>query len=191
MASRVPRKGEPRGQSSDSNPPPSKPPLPVCDSATKPSASAAESPHVHFPLTLHAAQPGLAAISQETHTTMTAILNANKVKADIDKIIEIMTANTDFVIKDIPLPTIKTDATALGDTIKKIDSLELQITPVRNQRDDLARKLNEVCTRARAGLKGFYGVNSSQYEQAGGTRAIERKSPSRKAAAASAPTPAA
>ena len=122
---------------------------------------------------------------------MSTALNAAKVKADIDKIVEIMTANTDFLMKDVTLVAIKTDATALGDTIKKIDSLDLQITPLRNQRDDLARKLNEVCTRARAGLKGFYGVNSSQYEQAGGTRAIERKSPSRKAAATTTPTPAA
>jgi len=122
---------------------------------------------------------------------MSTALNAAKVKADIDKIVEIMTANTDFLMKDVTLAAIKTDATALGDTIKKIDSLDLQITPLRNQRDDLARKLNEVCTRARAGLKGFYGVNSSQYEQAGGTRAIERKSPSRKAAATTTPTPAA
>ena len=114
---------------------------------------------------------------------MPTALNANKVKTDIDKIIEIWTANADFTMKDVTLPVIKTDATALGDTIKKLDSLELQATPLRNQRDDLARKLNEICTRARAGLKGFYGVNSSQYEQAGGTRAIERKSPSRKAAA--------
>jgi hypothetical protein len=114
---------------------------------------------------------------------MPAILNANKVKADIDKIIEIMTANTDFVMKDIPLTTIKTDATALADAIKKLDSLDLQATPVRNQRDDLARKLNEVCTRVRAGLKGCYGPNSSQYEQAGGTRAIERKAAKRRPAA--------
>lgn len=119
---------------------------------------------------------------------MPAIPNAAKVKADIDKIIEIMTANTDFTMKDVTLPVIKTDATALGDTIKKLDALDLQITPLRNQRDDLARKLNEICTRARAGLKGFYGVNSSQYEQAGGTRAIERKSPTRKAAATAKPT---
>jgi hypothetical protein len=122
---------------------------------------------------------------------MPTAFNAAKVKIDIDKIIEIMTANPDFTMKDVTLPVIKTDATALGDTIKKLDALDLQITPLRNQRDDLARKLNEVCTRARAGLKGFYGVNSSQYEQAGGTRAIERKSPTRKAAATSTKPPAA
>lgn len=123
-------------------------------------------------------------------TAMATIMNANRVKADIDKIIDIWTANTDFTMKDVTLAAIKTDATALGNAIKQLDALELQIMPLRNQRDDLARKLNEICTRARAGIKGFYGPNSSQYEQAGGTRAIERKSPGRKASAAESSTPA-
>ncbi|HLP65892.1 MAG TPA: hypothetical protein VK181_00080 [Rhizobium sp.] len=114
---------------------------------------------------------------------MATTINAKNVKIDIDKIIEIMTANADFTMKNVTLATIGSDATSLGEAIKKIDSLEMQLTPLRNQRDDLARKLNEICTRARSGLKGFYGPNSSQYEQAGGKRAIERKSPKRKAAA--------
>jgi hypothetical protein len=54
---------------------------------------------------------------------------------------------------------------------------------VRNERDDLASRLNEACTRARSGKKGFFGPISTQYEQAGDTRNAERKKPGRKTAA--------
>ena len=50
-----------------------------------------------------------------------------------------------------------------------------EITPLRNERDDLATKLNGYCTRARSGIKGYFGDNSTEYELAGGTRASERK----------------
>jgi hypothetical protein len=42
-------------------------------------------------------------------------------------------------------------------------------------RDDFASKLNEIKTHACSGMWGFFGPNSSQYEQVGGTRASERK----------------
>jgi len=110
--------------------------------------------------------------------------------ADANKIIELMTANPDVKMKEVTSATMKTDTTAASTVIQQINSLELQLTPLRNTRDELMAKLSENCTRARAGFKSFYGPNSSQYEQAGGTRKSERKKPARKAASTPAATPA-
>jgi hypothetical protein len=41
--------------------------------------------------------------------------------------------------------------------------------------------LGEWVTRARSGFRAVYGPDSTQYEQAGGTRSSERKKPVRKA----------
>jgi hypothetical protein len=107
---------------------------------------------------------------------------------DANKIIELMTANPDVKMKDVTSATMKTDATAASTLLQQIASLELQLTPLRNSRDELMEKLSENCTRARAGFKSYFGLNSSQYEQAGGTRKSERKKPARKAAASAAST---
>jgi len=110
--------------------------------------------------------------------------------ADANKIIELMTANPDVKMKEVTSATMKTDTTAASTVIQQINSLELQLTPLRNTRDELMAKLSENCTRARAGFKSFYGPNSNQYEQAGGTRKSERKKPARKSASTTAATPA-
>lgn len=108
--------------------------------------------------------------------------STESILADASTIIEVMNANADFKMKDVTAATMKTDLTSASTVIQQINSLELQLTPLRNTRDELMAKLSENCTRARAGFKSFYGPNSSQYEQAGGTRKSERKKPARKAA---------
>ena len=39
---------------------------------------------------------------------------------------------------------------------------------------------SQLTTRARSGIRGFFGPDSDEYEQAGGTRTSERKKPTRK-----------
>jgi hypothetical protein len=113
---------------------------------------------------------------------MASNINAEKVKSDAKNVLKVWTDNTDFKMKDVTLESFGADFEALEKVLDDIAELELKLTPLRNQRDDLARKINETTTRARSGMRGFFGPNSSQYEQAGGTRASERKRPQRKAA---------
>jgi len=54
-------------------------------------------------------------------------------------------------------------------------SLEVQLTEVRNQRDALQQSTWDKVKRVRAGVKGHYGDDSSQYEMVGGTRLSEGK----------------
>jgi hypothetical protein len=65
----------------------------------------------------------------------------------------------------------------------QLDALDAQLTDVRNQRDALNSTLWEKVKRVRAGVKGIYGDDSSQYEMIGGTRLSERKPASRKSTA--------
>lgn len=47
-------------------------------------------------------------------------------------------------------------------------------------RDQTTVELNQICIRVRSGIKGYFEDDSTEYEQAGGTRASERKRPVRK-----------
>ena len=60
------------------------------------------------------------------------------------------------------------------------DKHKLELTGIREHRDDKLRQLNELITRFRSGMRSTYGPDSPQYEQAGGTRTSNRKPPRRK-----------
>ena len=114
---------------------------------------------------------------------MPAKANAGEVIADSDNIVKVWTANPDFKMKDITLEAYRQDHTRLTEVLGLIDEQEATLVPLRNERDDLALKLNSNSTRARSGIKGYFGENSTEYEQAGGTRTAERKRTGRKAKA--------
>jgi hypothetical protein len=103
------------------------------------------------------------------------------VLADAGKIIDTWTANADYKLGTVTLEafTQARDGAAAADAA--VESKRTELSGLMNNRDDKMAELNELTTRARAGFKAFYGADSSQYEQAGGTRASERKSPTRKA----------
>ena len=65
--------------------------------------------------------------------------------------------------------------------LPQIDSLDAQLTNLRNQRDDLYADLWDMVKRVRSGVKADYGDDLSEYEMVGGTRTSDRKAPVRKA----------
>jgi hypothetical protein len=73
------------------------------------------------------------------------------------------------------------------DTLRGVEadlvSLENQMVALRNQRDALQAAAWDKVKRFRAGVKASYGDDSSEYEQVGGTRMSDRKSPRRTAPA--------
>jgi hypothetical protein len=69
-------------------------------------------------------------------------------------------------------------ATAINQAMplqSQLEALEVKMTDLRNQRDDLNGKIWDMVKRLRVVVKGVYGDNSSQYEMVGGTRLSERK----------------
>jgi hypothetical protein len=67
------------------------------------------------------------------------------------------------------------DIEGIHQTQLDLVSLEHQIMEVRNRRDALYLAAWEKVKRMRAGIKGLYGDDSSEYELVGGTRRSERK----------------
>ena len=94
---------------------------------------------------------------------MASNIKPEKVQTDKNNILKVWKGNPDFKMKDVTLEDFKADSERLDDVLKAIADKELELTPLRNTRDDLAGKLNEVCTRARSGMKGYFGPNSPNF----------------------------
>lgn len=110
----------------------------------------------------------------------TNLIPAN-VLASASDVFGVWTINPDFKIKDLTLEQYGKQNTRLDKLLKDIKAKEDALTPLRNERDDLVKKLNANTTQARKGIAGYFGEDSSEYELAGGTRTSERKKPVRKA----------
>lgn len=70
---------------------------------------------------------------------------------------------------------------AVSDFNEEISDLRNQLTGLINNRDDAALALSGLNTRALSAIRGIFGPDSTEYDQAGGTRTSERKKPVRKA----------
>ena len=107
------------------------------------------------------------------------LLDARMVKA-------VWEAHPDFAMGGIQL----NDFIAVygeADSLDKVCAAkDVEATGLKANRTDKVRQLNELVTRFRSSIRGIYGPDSPQYEQAGGTRSSSRKAPKSKANAASA-----
>jgi hypothetical protein len=65
----------------------------------------------------------------------------------------------------------------------QINGMELQLIDLRNKREARLISIWDTVKRARYGVKGIYGDDSSEYELVGGTRMSERRKAVRKKAA--------
>jgi hypothetical protein len=66
---------------------------------------------------------------------------------------------------------------------EQINALELQLTDLRNQRDERMLTIWDTIKRMRATVKGTYGDDSSEYELVGGKRLSDRKKGGRRSQA--------
>ncbi len=94
--------------------------------------------------------------------------------------------NNELVFGDLKNNALASDISQAGPLQSQMSALEIQLTNLRNQRDSLYQSIWDKVKRVRAGVKGIYGDDSSQYEMVGGTRLSERKPITRKATTPSA-----
>lgn len=106
---------------------------------------------------------------------------SNRVINEANRIAFVWRENPDFHLGDIKLEDVSATIEQLNQLDDDIRSLRIDLTAKLNRRDEAARTLNAIVVRARSGIRGFFGPDSSQYEQAGGTRTSERKPRKRKA----------
>jgi len=85
----------------------------------------------------------------------------------------------DFKMGDVSLTDFTAAANAADSLTKQHKNNAVERAGLRANRDDKVRKLNELVTRFRSGIRAAYGPDSPLYQQSGGTRLSARKSPKR------------
>ena len=122
---------------------------------------------------------------------MAAKVSADKALTDSSSIEKVWKANPDLKLgkgdETVALADYQASIKAVGDFNDQIDTLRNQLNGLLDQRDNAASDLSGYNTRALSAIRGIFGPDSAEYDQAGGTRSSERKTPTRKAAAPAKP----
>lgn len=116
---------------------------------------------------------------EKTHT-MPKSKTVDAVVADGEQIARIWTENPSFAMSGVTLAQLQTMLAELRAQQAVTEDLRTRLTAAINATNERTTAITEIVTRARAGIRGFFGSDSTQYEQAGGTRRSERKTRSRK-----------
>jgi hypothetical protein len=104
----------------------------------------------------------------------------NAALVDGKKIQDVWVAHPEFTMKDVTYQDFKGAMDAAQAADDAVESLRSQLDALLNQRNAHNATLTGLTTRALSGIRGFFGPDSNEYEQAGGTRKSERKKPTRK-----------
>jgi hypothetical protein len=102
------------------------------------------------------------------------------VLADCDKIVRVWTDNPDFALGEITLAGLQAEMADARAKSERLESMQMQMTALKNDLDATNNSLSGKRTRALSGFRAVYGPNSTQYEQAGGTRQSEKRKTTRK-----------
>lgn len=100
--------------------------------------------------------------------------------ADVGKIITVWKAHSEFTLKDVTLKQVEDTVTELRTLVDQIRDANSALTNLENTLESKEVWLREIVTRGRSGIRGVFGPDSTEYEQAGGKRRSERKRPTRK-----------
>lgn len=95
--------------------------------------------------------------------------------ADGEQVARVWADNSTFTLGEVTLPSLQSKITALRQKRDQAETLRTQLMGLTNELSAQSAELAKIITRARSGFRATYGPDSSQYEQAGGTRSSERK----------------
>lgn len=100
--------------------------------------------------------------------------------AAAEKIVRVWDANTEFKLGEIKLADLKAMVAELRGSRGQTEETRRQLTALVNATNTKAEAMAAVLTRALSGIRAYYGPDSSQYEEAGGTRLSDRKRAAKK-----------
>lgn len=102
------------------------------------------------------------------------------VVASSEQIARVWQENPSFTLGEVTLAILQSKIAALRQKRDQLETLRTQQTALKNELNELVAEMANINTRALSGYRAVYGPDSTQYEQARGTRSSERKRPSKK-----------
>jgi len=106
---------------------------------------------------------------------MDANISIARVLQDAGKVVDVWNSNPDFTLGTTTKTSITSAISALTTAHAAVETKRTEMTNLMNQRDSQITSLTQLVTRARSGVRAVYGPDSTQYEQAGGTRTSDRQ----------------
>lgn len=106
--------------------------------------------------------------------------STDAILAEAEQIARVWAANPTFSLGDLTLAQFQAMTTDLRAKRDQTQQLRTQLTSLVNDTNAGGDAVSNIITRARSGFRAVFGPDSTQYEQAGGTRASERKRTARK-----------
>lgn len=106
----------------------------------------------------------------------------DQILQQLDDVIGVWQENPDFNMgPEVTLERMKALRAELEACIVGVQATHRTLTKQMNDRADCAKLGNEYGVRARRGIQAYFGPDSTQYAQVGGTRRSDRKSGPRRA----------
>jgi hypothetical protein len=99
----------------------------------------------------------------------------DEVLAEVDTLIKVWTDNPEFKLGDLTVAAVKAKADELRSKDKLVEDARTELSRLIDESSDVRDEVAELITRGRSGMRAFFGPDSPQYAQVGGTRASERK----------------
>ena len=107
--------------------------------------------------------------------------STDEILAEAEQIARVWAENPSFTLGDLTLAKLQTMIADLRVKINRVEELRTQQVAAINEANVLEAEVRIAITRGRSGIRAFYGPDSSEYEQSGGTRTSDRKRPVRRA----------
>jgi hypothetical protein len=97
--------------------------------------------------------------------------------SEAERILRVWAENPTFNLGELTQAKFQTLVDELRDKRNQTETVRTQLTALVNETNEKGSNLSDAVTRALSGVRAVFGPDSSQYEQAGGTRRSERKRP--------------
>ena len=104
----------------------------------------------------------------------------DEVLAGAEKLDRVWEANPNFALGDLTREKFKAELDALSESRARLEESKRQVTNLSNAVNERGETLLAYNTRVLSGIRAVFGPDSTQYEEAGGTRQSERKAPRKK-----------
>lgn len=103
------------------------------------------------------------------------IKSFDKIQSEADQLVRVWTANPAFALDNVTLEAFQSLVASFKNSRSASQDLKTQLVKSTNDFRKVTDTLTETLNRARTGIRGFFGADSPQYEQIGGTRTSQRR----------------